>query len=269
MNKQIVTLGAAVALAVMQSATAAPIDASTLNLTELQNLLNSKTLGGTSSINVSTEEAQAERFAFQSTGATSTYIATVSYAYPVEFGLYDVYNSNTKVALFDTTSGSQAGDSTQIAIQFNAAGNTVTTYFWDSSCPFPGVCVVDSASFLTTEMGFYATSVYGTFYSESDKNAADNDANGDGVNDDDHFLTYMGEGDMVQAGGTGAPYLNDFAHWYIAVEATHLGDPSSNDYTDFVVQLESLQPVAEPETLALFGAGLLGLAAFARRKKRA
>lgn len=269
MKNAVVTLGAAVALAVMQSTNAAPIDASTLNLTELQTLLDDKTFGGSSSIDVATDETKDEKFAFQSTGASATYVATVSYAYPIEFGLYDVYNSNTKVSLFDTATGSEAGDSTQIYIQYSAVSNTVTTYYFDSGCPFPGICVVDSATFLTSQVGFYATSVYGTFYSESDKNAADNDANGDGTKDNDHFLTYEGEGDMFNAGGPGKPFLNDFAHWYIAVEATHMGDPSSNDFTDIVVQLESLQPVAEPETLALFGAGLLGLAAFARRKKRA
>jgi hypothetical protein len=269
MKKSAVTLGAAVALAVMQSAAAAPIDASTLNLTELQSTFNSITNGGVSSINANTDETGDERFTFQSTGASATYVATVSYAYPVEFGLYDVWNTNTKVTLFDTTAGSQPGDSTQIYIQYNAVSNTVTTYYWDPSCPFPGVCVVDSAAFLTTQVGFYATSVYGTYYSQSELNPEVNDANGDGSADNDHFLTYMGEGDYVRAGGAGTPFLNDIAHWYVAVEATLLGDPSSNDYSDFIVQLESLQPVAEPETLALFGAGLLGLAAFARRRKRA
>ncbi len=268
MKNVVVTLGAA-ALSLMQSSMAAPIDASTLNLTELQNLIDSKTLGGASSINVSTDETGDEKFAFQSSGASATYVATVSYAYPVEFGMYDVYNSDTKVSLFDTNAGSQPGDSTQIYIQYSALNNTVTTYYFDGSCPFFGICVVDSATFSTSQVGFYATSVYGTFYSESGKNAAANDANGDGVKDDDHFLTYAGQGDYFNANGDGHTFLNDLAHWYIAVEATTLGDPSSNDYTDFIVQLESLQPVAEPETLALFGAGLLGLAAFARRKKRA
>jgi hypothetical protein len=39
-----------------------------------------------------------------------------------------------------------------------------------------------------------------------------------------------------------------------------------HDYNDMVVRVESIQPVPEPGTLALFGTGLIGLAGLVRRK---
>ena len=59
----------------------------------------------------------------------------------------------------------------------------------------------------------------------------------------------------------GSPTATDtFA---IAFEDLANGD---NDYNDMVVKVESITPVPEPGTLALFGTGLIGIAGLVRRK---
>ncbi|HWO42376.1 MAG TPA: hypothetical protein VNO43_11295 [Candidatus Eisenbacteria bacterium] len=251
---------------------ATPIDTNALSLGELQTLFHSRTHGGVSSINVNTDESKAEVFTFQSTGASATYVASVSYtASSLEFGLYDVYRPTERLTLFDTNSaalGSAPGDSTQIFISYNAVTGQATTYSYEVNPGFPpSFTVHDSATFGGSSFGFYLTSVYGTWFSQSELNAANGDVNGDGIPDTDHFLAYMGKGDRFDAQGTGV-YLNDFAHWYIAGEATNMAGlhPSFSDFTDFVAQVESVQPLPEAATFSFLAIGLLAVFGLARRR---
>jgi hypothetical protein len=185
---------------------------------------------GATSIDVVSDQIAEMAFEPTSPNVSSEYVATVSWsASDVDFGIYNLADASQKLTLFNYPAGS-SGDTT--LLQFNLLGGYVRSVDGQS------LSVIDSTSFFG-QFGFYATSVYGTYYSEDDLNTG-------GIA---HFLSYAGEGDVVTIGGHQP--LNDIGHYYIASEFTP-GGPSS-DFTDMVVQLESILPIPEPATLGLLG----------------
>ena len=89
----------------------------------------------------------------------------------------------------------------------------------------------------------------------------------------DHMYAYQGVGDTIQilpfAAGKWGP--NEYLlAWEDLVGPCSTASTSGADcdYTDFVVLVESVNPIPEPASLAIAGIGLLGLGAVNRRRTR-
>lgn len=223
---QAVVASAVVVLAFNAKADIRPVGDVT-QLAQLQTLFND--IGATS---IDAVNDQIPETAFEPTGtgnSVASYVATISYVTSdIEFGIYDQADPNTKVTMFNYYA-STPGDVTYL--QFSLGGDYVR------SVNAQTLTVVDSSTYFK-QFGFFATSSYGTYYSEDYLNPASAA----------HMLSYEAEGDLVTIGG-GDEY-NDFGHYYVASEVTPING-NSDDYTDLVVQMESMIPIPEPASAVL------------------
>jgi hypothetical protein len=221
----------------------------------LQGVLDGLTISapGSSSINVATDMVQPDVDAdsYWAIGGSGGSIATVvvelaSYAGTNTFGVYDAANPANYVQLFDGSAS--AGTQSLMSI---LADGTVRLNFADTGIDFAG-----------NNFGFYLDSPQGggRYYSDTSLNELD-DA---GVLVD-HMHAYQGVGDTIEIPPFAAgPWT---ANEYILGWEDVLGG-GDKDHTDFVVLVESVNPVPAPAAVWL---GLLGLGAagLRLRKRRA
>lgn len=212
------------------------------SLSELQGVFDG--IGSTmDAVNDQTTEAL-----FEPTGvgnSTAAYVATVSWsAGDIDFGIYNMDNPNQQVSMFSYSLSPTPGES--VVVQFDQGND------WVRVLDLVSLTVYDSSTYFK-EFGFYATSYSGTYFSEDNLNYESNA----------HFLTYEGKGDQVTIGSSGT--YSDIDHWYVAAEVGSSGATTGSDFSDMVVQMESITPIPEPSSIAMIGL-VSGSALFIRKR---
>lgn len=219
---------------------------------QLQGVLDSITTSpiGNSSVNVNTDMIADPFDSYWNITASGGSVATMvielgSYAPNNKLFVYDSTNIANSVKLFDGTN--VQGDQVTLSLMLNGdvkVNGVVQGHFNSNTFGY----MLDSS--------FYTGG--GKFYSDTKLNET---INGEFVN---HMLAYQGTGDTIQIPGyypgewTNNEYILAFEDLY--------GTGSDFNFTDMVVMVESVNPVPEPGTMVLLGAGLLGLAVFGKRR---
>ena len=193
---------------------------------------------------------------FEPTGAgnsVASFVASVSWgstAFDIEFGIYDLNDPSQRVAMFNWANAPTPGAT--VVLDFDQDNNQVRSVDLDN------IALYDQSDYYFKDFGFYVTSDFGggTFFS-------DDSLNGGYA----RILTYEGKGDDVVIDPP-ATY-NDIGHWYVATEAGNYtsigGDTSTADFSDMIVQMESITPIPEPSSIAMIGL-VSGSALFIRKR---
>ncbi|MFC1747496.1 PEP-CTERM sorting domain-containing protein [Pseudomonadota bacterium] len=180
-------------------------------------------------------------------GSSSTMIIELAgFAGSNEFGVYNRQAPHERVELF--AGADSAGDQAHLSIK---ADGSVHVNFSDTGVDFG-----------SNAFGFYLDSSAsvggGIWYSDSSMN----------VDGKDHMAAYQGDdSEVVEVGGNAAGLWTD-NEFVLAFEDLNCNTGCDGDMTDFMVMVESVNPVSTPGSLALLGLGLGLLGATARRKAK-
>jgi len=217
--------------------------------TSMQDILNDITVGQDSDVNAAEDMIDDSSDSYWRTTATGGSFnvvvyenANATYNQNTTFG---VYNDGVYVELFDA-GNVNVGHATTLEIM---ADGSVFVGLNDTGVDFN-----------STSFGYYLDSSY---YANGGLWHSDTALNSDGV---DHMLAYAGKGvQQVQIPPRAAGTWTD--NEYILGFEDYKGGEQLRG-PDFVVMVESVEPVPEPATLILFGSGLLGLCVYARKRRK-
>lgn len=228
-----------------------PLDANGGGIDTVGDVLDSIAVDGSNNIRYDDYMQDYEDSYWQVTGSggsSSTMIIELAgFAGTNAFGVYNKAAPHEMVELFAGASG--AGSQAHLSIK---ADGSVYVNFSDTGVDFNA-----------NEFGFYLDSSTsaggGIWYSDSSMNA-------DGY---DHMAAYQGDDLETVAVGGNAPGLWTDSEFVLAFEDLNCtAGACDGDYTDFMVMIESVNPVSIPGSLALMGLGLGLLGATARRKAK-
>jgi hypothetical protein len=224
----------------------------------LQGVLDDITVGGPSSVNVATDmmpdvAGSGYYDSYWSVTATGGSVSTIVFEltdsrYDVQaFGVFDFADPTNYVELFDGTD--TVGDRVVLSV---LADGSIEVNFSDTGADFAG-----------NKFGFYFDSSGvcagngGFWYSDSALNTTDAG--------NDHMYAYQGTNtDMVQINGL-APGLWTDQEYVLAFECGAFTGGCDGDFDDFVVMVESVNPVPVPGAVLL---GILGLSAAGIRLRK-
>jgi len=262
--KKLILISGLALMFLSSGAMATPIQGSTL-----QNGLNALSQGG-SFYNVHTSQYSPDEvweITSSAASATALIFEFTPYAGTNTFGIYDIYNPDTKLQLYNGAATTGAKRLLTVDDSLGAGQVRFTTY---SFSPWFSNSV---NNFTSNLFGYYvdssASAGGGVFYSQSSLNSNTSGGNGGTT---DHFVSFRGDNNLrLDLDGAGKKFSYatfSSGEFILAAEATTFDAPlpvnTNFDYADFVVLVQSVNPVdlpsvSEPKTAALLVLGLLGL----------